>query len=81
MRLPASLKEVLVSENEALKKGLRLPTIPRKPSVMEILNQYMEECRVPNQDVNIEERVCNLLEARGQRRAAKYEIILRKGPL
>ena len=58
MRLPATLKEVLVYENEAFKKGLRFPTaVPRKPSVVEILNQYVRECQAPNQAVNMEERV------------------------
>lgn len=57
IRLPAALKEVLVSENEAFKRGLQLPPIPRKPSVVDILNQYVEEHKVAGQALYVEERV------------------------
>jgi hypothetical protein len=55
--LPAALKQVLVDEHEALKKGLRLPPVPRNPSVAEILLQYVEESRASGQVVDGEEQV------------------------
>lgn len=56
VHLPAALKEVLVNEHEAFKKGLRLPPIPRKPSVMDILNEYVRECQAPGPSVSPEEK-------------------------
>ena len=57
VRLPAALKEILVNEHEAFKKGLKLPPIPRKPSVMDILNEYVKECHTPGPNVTPEEKV------------------------
>jgi len=57
VRLPAALKQVLLDEHEAVKKGLRLPAVPRKPSVSEILQQYVEESRASGQVVDAQEQV------------------------
>jgi len=56
VRLPAALKQVLLDEHEAVKKGLRLPAVPRKPSVSEILQQYVEESRASGQVVDAQEQ-------------------------
>lgn len=57
LRLPAALKQVLVDEHEAFSKGKRLPPLPRKPCVADILHRYVEESRQARQVVDVEEQV------------------------
>lgn len=56
VRLPAALKQILVDEHASVEKGLRLPPLPHKPTVTEILNQYVEESRATRQIVEVEEQ-------------------------
>ena len=57
MRLPAALKQILLDEHTATKKGLRLPPLPRKPSVADILDRYIEDSREERQIAELEEQV------------------------
>lgn len=58
LRLPAALKQLLIDEHEAVKKGKKLPSLPRKPSVVDILHQYVTESRQSRQAYDLEEQVC-----------------------
>lgn len=46
-----------MDEHEAVNKGKRLPPLPRKPSVVDILEQYVSESRHARQLVDLEEQV------------------------
>lgn len=59
LEIPAALKKILVEDHEAVVSGGRLVPLPRRPTVHEVLQQYVEEAVVARNSADTEDEIAH----------------------